>query len=242
MTTRKENLKKCACGGNPFYRIGPPAGDTMELHEIYCPICGKRITMVNSPWSPDCEKDVNEFCEKWNRMVDGEDKDGHAMSYCDTCANKGTAVCLECKSREGVPDKYEPVICTEASSASFGRYGKVREETGRAYFAVSVKHSAYKWRFGKPLTLWGYKRTADGEPRCFGGYTLNPDCAELYAPGDFEDHGYTADIVKPEPVNLEPDFCRKYRDFDTVLVPAKDIYDYWRLCGLLPTTDEETAQ
>ena len=29
------------------------------------------------------------------------------MSYCETCANKGTAVCRECKSWEGVPDKYE---------------------------------------------------------------------------------------------------------------------------------------
>ena len=136
----------------------------------------------------------------------------------------------------------EPVICTEASPASLGRYGKGREETERAYFAVSVKHSAHKWRFGKPLTLWGYKRTADGEARCFGGYTLNPDCAELYAPGDFEGHGYTADVVKPDPVKLGQDFCRKYRDFDTVLVPAKDISDYWRLCGLLPAADEETAQ
>ena len=117
--------------------------------------------------------------------------------------------------------------------------GKKTDEPLRAYFAVSIKHSAHKWKFGEPLTLWGYKRTADGEARCFGGYTLNPDCAELYAPGDFEGHGYTADVVKPDPVKLGQDFCRKYRDFDTVLVPAKDIYDYWRLCGLLHATEDE---
>ena len=131
----------------------------------------------------------------------------------------------------------EPAICTKASPASWGRYGTGKQ---RAYFAVSIKHSAHKWRFGMPLMLWGYKHTEDDEARCFGGYTLDPDCAEWYALGDFELHGYTADVVKSAPVKLELDFCRKYKAFDTVLVPAKDIYDYWRLCGFLPATDEKT--
>ena len=130
----------------------------------------------------------------------------------------------------------EPVICTKASPASWGRYGTGKQ---RAYFAVSIKHSAHKWRFGMPLMLWGYKHTEDDETRCFCGYTLDPDCAEWYALGDFELHGYAADVVKSAPVKLELDFCRKYKAFDTVLVPAKDIYDYWRLCGLLHATEDE---
>ena len=39
----------------------------------------------------------------------------------------------------------------------------------RKYFVLSLKH-LFPWKLGQPLCLWGYKRTADNEPRCFGGY------------------------------------------------------------------------
>ena len=43
--------------------------------------------------------------------------------------------------------------------------------TKRKFLAVSVKHSEYKWKFGMPLILWGWKRTEDHELRCFSNYT-----------------------------------------------------------------------
>ena len=102
----------------------------------------------------------------------------------------------------------------------------------RAYVAVSIKHSAYKWKFGMPLVLWGDHRTANNEARCFGGYTIFPSCAEHYVLGDFKKHGYPADIVKPEPVPMEIGFCKKWKQYDTVLVEA-DIYEaYCKICNL----------
>ena len=49
----------------------------------------------------------------------------------------------------------------------------------RNLVAVSIKHTEYKWKFGDPLCLWGYKRTNDEEERCFAGYTLYPNVAEI---------------------------------------------------------------
>lgn len=42
----------------------------------------------------------------------------------------------------------------------------------RKYIAISIKHTEYRWKYGKPCTLWGCCRTADDEKRCFSGYTL----------------------------------------------------------------------
>ena len=49
----------------------------------------------------------------------------------------------------------------------------------RNLLAVSIKHTEYRWKFGNPCVLWG-TRTSDGEKRSFGGYTQNPNKAELY--------------------------------------------------------------
>ena len=102
----------------------------------------------------------------------------------------------------------------------------------RAYVAVSIKHSAYRWKFGMPLVLWGDRRTADDEARRFGGYTIFPSCAEHYALGDFKKKGYPADIVKPEPVTMEIGFCKKWEKYDTVLVEAGIYEAYCKICNL----------
>jgi hypothetical protein len=59
----------------------------------------------------------------------------------------------------------------------------------RKYLAVSIKHSEYKWKFGKPLILWGH-RTKDEEKRSFGGYTQFPNNAEVYSLQDWRESGY----------------------------------------------------
>lgn len=106
----------------------------------------------------------------------------------------------------------------------------------RRYIAVSIKHSEYRWKFGDPLVMWGYHRTADDEERCFADYTIYPDKAERYALGDFTAHGYNqygAEIVKEDkPVKIEYGFCRKWKEWDTVLVDEEDIYTYYRAASL----------
>lgn len=102
----------------------------------------------------------------------------------------------------------------------------------RKYVAVSIKHSEYGWKIGKPLTLWGYHITQDDEPRCFGGYTEVLEKAERYAIDDFRKHGYSANIVAIEPVKMSPDFCKRWKVFDTVLMLAEDYAAYENLFGL----------
>ena len=108
----------------------------------------------------------------------------------------------------------------------------------RKYVAVSIKHTEYKWRLGKPLVFWGYHRTEDNEPRCFGGYTMYLDYAERYALGDFKDHGYGEDTLDEKAVHMSMDFCKKWKKYDTVLLDEADAYDYYRLLGL-PMKPEE---
>ena len=55
----------------------------------------------------------------------------------------------------------------------------------RKYFAISIKHSEYKWKFGERCVLWGCKCTDDNEPRCFSGYTKDIHSAELYSIHEF---------------------------------------------------------
>ena len=93
----------------------------------------------------------------------------------------------------------------------------------RKYLGVSIKHSMHGWKCGKPLVLWGDKRTADSETRRFGGYTYYPKNAELYEAGAFAEHGYPRDCVKEEPVTFTADICRRWRNFDTVLVLEEEI-------------------
>lgn len=103
----------------------------------------------------------------------------------------------------------------------------------RKYIAISIKHTEFKWKFGMPCTLWGWKQTKDDEPRCFGGYTEHLSKAERYALGDFVKHGYPGELMKDdEPVSLSIDFCKKWKKYDTVLVDAEQYYHYCMAAGL----------
>ena len=101
----------------------------------------------------------------------------------------------------------------------------------RKYVAVSIKHSAYKWRYGAPVCLWGH-RTKDDEKRCFAGYTMYPNIAELYSLKDWHESGYGSIIKMDEPVHLTPDFCKKWKNYDTVLVEFEEYLTYCK-CNYL---------
>lgn len=104
---------------------------------------------------------------------------------------------------------------------------------GRRYIAVSIKHTMHGWKFGKPLTLWGWKRTEDNEKRCFAGYTEYPAKCERYSLGDFQKHGYTiGDIKDDEPVPLSIDLCRKWKNYDTVLLDEEQVIGYYKCASL----------
>lgn len=103
----------------------------------------------------------------------------------------------------------------------------------RNLLAISIKHTEYKWKFGKPCVLWG-SRTDDDSKRSFGGYTLNPYEAELYTLKEWQESGYgIGDICKvDEPVKMELGFCRKWKNYDTVLVNYDDYITYCKACNL----------
>lgn len=100
----------------------------------------------------------------------------------------------------------------------------------RKYIAISIKHTIYGWKFGKPFVLWGFKHTKDNEERCFSGYTEYFNKAERYALGEFEKRGYGIETVKPEPVHMCVDLCEKYRRYDTVLVDEEEYLGYCKMC------------
>lgn len=103
----------------------------------------------------------------------------------------------------------------------------------RKYVAVSIKHTEYKWKFGMPCVLWGH-RTEDDEKRSFGGYTEYPHHAEIYSMEDWEKSGYqNGSVMKlDEPVHMEIRFCKKWNNYDTVLVPYEEYEGYCKMCGL----------
>lgn len=101
----------------------------------------------------------------------------------------------------------------------------------RKYVAISIKHTQYKWKFGMPCWLWGYHQTEDDEPRCFSGYTEYLDKAERYSVEDWEGH-YSPTIVRREPVSLSADFCKKWKEYDSVLVEAEQYEQYCKLAGI----------
>ena len=104
----------------------------------------------------------------------------------------------------------------------------------RKYIAISIKHTEYRWKFGKPCVLCGTRYTDDSEGRCFSGYTEYLANAERYALGDFKKHHYGSEIKDDEPVRLCIDFCKKWRKYDTVLV---DVELYQKYCDIaeIPT-------
>lgn len=102
----------------------------------------------------------------------------------------------------------------------------------RKYVAISIKHTIYRWKFGKPCTLWGYRRTSDNEPRCFGGYTERLSDAELYTFDDMKNHGYDGTICRQEPVKMSYDFCTRWRRYDTVLMHIDEYRNYCKAVGI----------
>lgn len=103
----------------------------------------------------------------------------------------------------------------------------------RKFVAVSIKHTIYGWKFGMPCVLWGH-RTKDDEKRSFGGYTTYPNNAEVYSLEDWAKSNYcNSEIMKvDEPVKMCIDFCKKYKQYDTVLVPLEQYIGYCKYADL----------
>ena len=104
----------------------------------------------------------------------------------------------------------------------------------RNLVAVSIKHTEYRWKFGMPMWLWGHRTKDDGK-RSFSGYTQYPNNAEVYSLEDWAKSGYNnCEWMKlDEPVHLSVDFCKKYKQYDTVLVPLDEYIGYCK-CACLP--------
>lgn len=112
----------------------------------------------------------------------------------------------------------------------------------RNLVAVSIKHTEYKWKFGKPCVLWGH-RTKDEEKRSFGGYTQYPKNAEVYSLEDWQRSEYArAEWMKvDEPVHMSIDLCKKHKKYDTVLVPLEEYIGYCMMAGLPLERPKEEA-
>ena len=107
-------------------------------------------------------------------------------------------------------------------------------ENERNLVAVSIKHTEWRWKFGKPCVLWG-RRTKDEEKRSFSGYTQYPNNAEIYSLEDWKNSGYTncSCMKLDEPVHMCINFFKKYKQYDTVLVPLEEYIGYCK-CACLP--------
>ena len=102
----------------------------------------------------------------------------------------------------------------------------------RKYLAISIKHTEWRWRFGKPCVLWGYKKTKDDERRCFADYTQYPEKAEIYSMQDWKDSGYGSIIKMDEPVHMEINLCKKWKQYDTVLIDQEEYIGYCKMSRL----------
>ena len=102
----------------------------------------------------------------------------------------------------------------------------------RKYLAISIKHTEWNWKFGKPCVLWGWKQTKDEEKRCFADYTQYPNKAEIYSLQDWLDSGYGSIIKMGEPVHMESDLCKNWKSYDTVLIEKDEYISYCKLCNL----------
>ena len=104
----------------------------------------------------------------------------------------------------------------------------------RNLVAISIKHTERRWKFGMPCWLWGSMKK-DEEERSFGGYTQYPNNAEVYSLEEWQKSGYGAgDICKVDkPVHMEIGFCKKWKKYDTVLVPLDEYIGYCK-CANLP--------
>lgn len=110
--------------------------------------------------------------------------------------------------------------------------------TKRNLVAVSIKHTlgdyydGKRWKFGMPFVLWGSNRTKDDEERSFSGYTRYLNHAELYSLSDWEGKYQVPWMKTDEPVKLSMDICKKFKQFDTVLVLLSDLEKYYDVAGL----------
>ena len=102
----------------------------------------------------------------------------------------------------------------------------------RKYLAISIKHTEWKWKFGKPCVLWGWHQTKDDEKRCFADYTKYPNKAEVYSLQDWLDSGYGSIIKRDEPVHMTIDLCKKYKNYDTVLIDKEEYIGYCKMARL----------
>lgn len=107
------------------------------------------------------------------------------------------------------------------------------ENSKRNLVAVSIKHTEFRWKFGMPCWLWG-NRTKDGQERSFAGYTQYPHNAEIYTLEEWQKSGYGAGGVckVDEPVTMDINFCKKWKKYDTVLVPYEQYLCYCKAAGL----------
>ena len=82
--------------------------------------------------------------------------------------------------------------------------------------------------------LWGYKRTKDDEKRCYADYTVYPNKAEIYSLQDWANSSYkNSNWMKiDEPVHMCVNFCKKYKQYDTVLVPTEEYIGYCKMACL----------
>lgn len=94
----------------------------------------------------------------------------------------------------------------------------------RKYIAISIKHSIYD--SSTIPVMWGCKRTADNEERCFSGYTSNPYQAEVYSLDDFLNSYGNSFIKCDEPVEICFDYKKKYKKYDTVLVDETELLQF----------------
>jgi Lar family restriction alleviation protein len=67
-------LKPCPfCGSNAEFHVNPHENsDTTHWHKIYCTDrfgCGAEMGTCLSGWSPDYDKQVEEFKQRWNRRA-----------------------------------------------------------------------------------------------------------------------------------------------------------------------------
>ena len=99
----------------------------------------------------------------------------------------------------------------------------------RKYLAISIKHTEYKWKFGNECVLWGCRRSKDDEKRCFSGYTNDINCAEIYSVEEFINK-YGSGICYSKPVKMCPNLCKKYKEYDTVLILESDYRTYYNMC------------
>lgn len=95
----------------------------------------------------------------------------------------------------------------------------------RKYIAISIKHTD---KF--PYVLWGYKRTADSEKRCFADYTTDPNKCELYSIEEFAEHYKSSPWYEEKVVTISElllNFKKLKRKYDTVFIDKDEYFKFY---------------